>query len=187
MDLKTVASTLESFVKVAAIIIGGGWAYWKFVRQRANEPATDIDIDVRFVGKQDGQLIIEITVTLENKSQVRLKYEDFQVTARYLLRGDKVEDGGHRIRHQLKFPRTIDERIGGEKRFFSNVEYINPKQVFRHRYITSIPAEATFLWVQTKFFFDLKVQEKCDSQRIFMVPQHEDIGGIQSAQPQNRY
>ena len=89
-----------------------------------------MDIDVRFVGKQDGKWLVEITVLLENKSQVRLKYEDFQITARYLLPGDKVEDGGHRIHHQLHFPRTIDERIGGEKRYFSNAEYINPKQVF---------------------------------------------------------
>jgi hypothetical protein len=63
-----------------------------------------------------------------------------------------------------------DQRLGGEKRFFSNVEYINPKQEFRHRYVTFIPAEATFVWVQTKFFFQLDGREKCDSQRIFRVP-----------------
>ena len=170
---KDLASTVESFVKIAAIVFGGAWAYWKFIVQRANEPASDMDIDVRFVGKQDGKWLVEITVLLENKSQVRLKYEDFQITARYLLPGDKVEDGGHRIHHQLHFPRTIDERIGGEKRYFSNAEYINPKQVFRHRYVTALPDKATFLWVQTKFFFDLKGREKCDSQKIFRVPENE--------------
>jgi hypothetical protein len=72
MDWKDIASTIESFVKVATIAIGAVWAYWKFVRQRANEPATDMDIDVRFVGKQDSKWIVEITVMLENKSQVRL-------------------------------------------------------------------------------------------------------------------
>lgn len=83
-------------MKVAAIIIGSGWAYWKFVHHRANEPATEMDVEVRFVGKQDCQWIIEITVVLENKRQARLKYEDFQIMARYLLPGDKLEDGGHR-------------------------------------------------------------------------------------------
>jgi hypothetical protein len=142
----------------------------------ANEPATDMDIDVRFIGKQDGKWIIEITVNLENKSQVRLKYENFEIRARYLLPEDTVDDGGHKIHHQLNFPRNIDERLCGEKRFFSNAEYINPKQNFKHRYITWIPGEATFLWVQTKFFFDLKVREKCDGQRIFRVPQSETSG-----------
>jgi hypothetical protein len=110
---------------------------------------------------------------LANKSQVRLRYEEFQITARYLLPEDKVEDGDHRIHHQLQFPRNIDQRIGGEKRYFSNAEYINPKQLFRHRYVTFIPGEATFLWVQTKFFFDLKGREKCDSQKILRVPESE--------------
>lgn len=171
MDIKTVFDMVESGVKVAAIIIGGGWTYWKFVIQRANEPATDLDLDVNFVGKQDAKWIIEITVTLENKSQVRLRYQEFQITARYLLRGDKVEDGeGQKLNYQLSAPRTIDDRIGDKKRFFSNVEYINPKQVFRQRYITYIPGDAAFLWIQTKFFFRLKGKEKVNSQRIFRVP-----------------
>lgn len=64
MGIKTISDIVESGVKVAAIIIGAGWAYWKFVIQRASEPATDLDIGVNFVGKQDGKWIIEITVTL---------------------------------------------------------------------------------------------------------------------------
>jgi len=171
MDVKTFASISESFVKTAAIIFGALWAYWKFVRQRANEPATDMDVDVKFVGKQGGQWIIEITVTLANKSQVQLAYDNFQITARYLLPGDAIEDGEHKIHHQMKCPRTIDDRIGGEKRYFSNTQYINPKQEFRHRYVTFIPEQATFLWLQAKFLFDLKGTVKIDGQRIFRAPQ----------------
>jgi hypothetical protein len=172
MDIKTVFDIVESGVKVAAIIIGASWTYWKFVIQRESEPATDLDIDVNFVGKQDTKWIIEITVTLENKSQARLKFEkNFQVTARYLLAGDKVEDGSETLKYQLSAPRTIDDRIRAE-RFFANVEYINPRQVFRQRYITYIPGDATFLWIQTKFFFHLKRRkEKVNSQRIFRVPE----------------
>jgi hypothetical protein len=170
MDTKTAFDIVESAVKVAAIVVGGSWTYWRFVIQRAGEPATDLDIDVEFVGKQDSKWIVEITVTLENKSEVRLEYRDFQIVARYLLPGDTVEDGSPRVKYQLSAPRTIDERIASEKRFFANVEYINPKQVFRQRYITYIPGDASFLWIQTKFFFPLKQMEKVNSQRIFRVP-----------------
>lgn len=173
MDLKTITEVTESIVKVAAVLVGAGWSYWKFVIQRANEPATDIDIGVNFVGKQQGQWIIEVTVTLENKSLVRLRYEDFQLTVRYLLPEDGVEDGGPKVNHQLRAWRTIDERIGGGKRYFSNVEYINPKQVFRQRYITYVPGDTTFVWIQTKFFFQLKGREKVNSQKIFGVPKEQ--------------
>ena len=55
--IKTIAAVLQ----VLALIVAGGWAYWKFIHQRMNEPAADIDIDLKFVGKQDGKWIIEIT------------------------------------------------------------------------------------------------------------------------------
>jgi hypothetical protein len=183
MDIKTVFDSVESGVKVAAIIIGASWTYWKFVIQRESEPATDLDIDVNFVGKQDAKWIIEITVTLENKSQVRLKYQDFQIMARYLLPADAVEDGGSKLNYQLSAPRTIDERIGNEKRFFANVEYINPKQIFRQRYITYIPGDATFLWIQTKFFFRLNGVEKVNGQRVFRVPQEIILAGTSPNYP----
>lgn len=87
---------------------------------------------------------------------------------------DKVEDSDHpKLNYQLKALRTTDDRIDGKKRHFTNVEYINSKQVFRQRYITYIPADPTFLWIQTKFSFKLKGEEKVDSQRIFRVPNEE--------------
>jgi hypothetical protein len=86
----------------------------------------------------------------------------------------------------LKFPRTTDERLPKkgeerEKRFFANAEYLNPNQAFKHRYITSIPIDATLLWVQCKFALmrkswfrkpeeDTTKHIRVNSQRIFRVP-----------------
>jgi hypothetical protein len=165
---------LPGYIQALAVIIAGGWAYRKFIYQRQQEPATDIDIDLRFIGIQDNQWVIEVTSFLENKSLVRVSYEDFQISIRYLLPDDRVEDGDRTILHQLNFPRTIDERIKA-KRFFGNVDYLNPKQQFKHRYITSIPGNATFAWVQCKFFFKIGRRKiKSNSERIFRVPAKED-------------
>jgi len=167
MDVKTVFDIVESGVKTE-IIIGASWTYWKFVIQRASEPATNLDIDVKFVGKQDSKWIIEITATLENKSQARLEYKDLQITARYFLAGDKIEDGGPQIKYQLNAPRSIDERIGGKERFFVTPPYINPTQLFRHRYVTYISGDATFVWIQTKLSIHPKGGwQKVNAQRIF--------------------
>jgi hypothetical protein len=107
----------------------------------------------------------------------------FQVTTEDLLPDDEVEDGGPKLNYQLSVLRTIDARIGGEKRYFANVEYINPKQVFQQRYITYIPGDATFLWIQTKFFFQLKGKEKVNSQRIFRVPNEVVSAGTGAQTP----
>ena len=189
----TIGSLLPSYIQAGALVTAGIWAYFRFVLQRGNEPACDIDIDVRFVGKQDGKWIIEITSFLTNRSLVRVEYRDLQVTLRYLRPEDKVEDGGEKLLYQLKFPRTTDELIHPAKRSFANAEYLNPNQAFKHRYITSIPIEATFLWVQCKLAVmrkpllkhhepgeeaqaekpNEKNSVKVNSQRIFRVPGKE--------------
>src|SRR5688572_25823048 len=124
MDTSDILKLLPEYLKVVALIIGGLWVYWKFIRQRENEPAADIDIDVKFVGIQNNQWIIEVTSFVENKSLVKHKYTHFQVTVRYLLPDDKIEDSNKdNVNFQLHCPRTIDDRINGKKRLFHNVEY----------------------------------------------------------------
>ena len=174
MSETSIVSVLPAYIQSVGLIVGGWWAYRKFIRRREDEPATDIDVEVKFIGKQDAKWIIEITSFLKNQSLVRVEYEKFEVRIRYLMMGDKVEDGGEKIKYQLNFPRTIDERISGGKRFFENADYLNPKQEFRHRYITAIPVDATFVWAQCKL--DLKLRPKpvkINAQRIFRVPESE--------------
>ena len=68
---------IPEYLKAFSIIIAGIWVYWKFIYQREKEPAADIDIDVRFVGIQNENWIVEVTSFMSNKSLVRLTYTDF--------------------------------------------------------------------------------------------------------------
>ena len=171
MTVKDVVDIVSSLIQSVGLVLAAGWAYWKFVLQREAEPATDIDVDLAFIGTQKKNWIVQVTATLANKSQVRLGYKDFQVTLRYLLAGDMVEDGDDKLGYQLRSSHTIDERISGKKRFFANSVFINPKQEFRHRYVTFLPGDATFAWVQCKDVYDLGGHPyKTNTQRIFRVP-----------------
>jgi hypothetical protein len=187
------AELIPEYVKAGALIVGAAWAYWKFIYQRQKEPATDIDVALEFVGVQSEKWIIEVTCFLENRSLVRHTYRNFQVKIRYLEHMDEITDGSKDIYYQLQMKKKIDDRINprpgeketddrGEKakRFFAGVDdpkneqnYINPKQQFRHRYITWIPISATFVWVKCEFEFDFDVEglpKKMNTQRIFRVP-----------------
>ncbi|MGH9931589.1 MAG: hypothetical protein ACREA9_20470 [Pyrinomonadaceae bacterium] len=171
---------LPEYVKAFALIVGAAWAYWKFIYQRQREPATDIDVDLKFVGVQKEKWIIEVTCFLENKSLVRHTYRDFQVKIRYLEHTDEITDGSKEIYYQLQAEKKIDARIEKAKRFFAGVDdsktnqnYINPRQQFRHRYITWIPRSATFVWVKCEFDFGVGRRgkpQKMNTQRIFRVP-----------------
>jgi hypothetical protein len=54
--LSDIAKVIESL----AVVVGGGWAYWQFVVRRESEPATDLDVDLSFVGVQNGQWIVQV-------------------------------------------------------------------------------------------------------------------------------
>lgn len=171
MTAKDTVEIVSSLVQSVGLLLAAGWAYWKFILQREAEPATDIDVDLAFVGIQKKHWIIQVTATLANKSQVRLEYKDFQVVVRYLLADEPIEDGDEKVGYQLRAELTIDQRISGRERFFSNSVFINPKQEFRHRYVTFLPDNATFAWVQCKYFHSLGGQTyKTNTQRIFRVP-----------------
>ena len=50
MDIKTVFDSVESGVKVAAIIIGASWTYWKFVIPKfEGEIPTKLRIELQYI------------------------------------------------------------------------------------------------------------------------------------------
>ncbi len=191
---------LISVLQYLALIVSAAWIYRLYLIRREGEPGGELEINVDFVGKQNAKWLIEVSAILTNKSFVRHKYENFQVVVRFLKPEDIIEDripdhNKKPTNYQINCPRTIDERIDGKKRYFSNAEYINPRLSFRHSYITFVPEEATFIWVQCKLQFYTKPhwlawknnKEKKNAQKLFKVPREEsgkDVMSIENTSPE---
>jgi hypothetical protein len=170
-ELKDIMSIIQSTVHIMAFLAAGIWAYVKFVLRREKEPRAEFDVDLKFVGVQDEFWLVEVSAFVENKGQVRHPVNNFSVRLRYLLHGDKVEDGLENIGYQLKLPHTIDERIENKKRYFwSKDEYIDPGSKHRNSYITALPVEATFVLAMSKFHYKNRV---FPIQKLFRVPERE--------------
>lgn len=153
--MDSIATVVPDYITAIAIVVGGLWAYVRYFHERSDEPATNIDVDVRFVGAQNHACLVEVDVTLENKSLVRHYYHDFRLNMRYLTPSDPIVDGHERLAYQVLFPHSIDTRLEGNvKRHFPNAEYINPRQTFHHRYVTFVPVDATFVRVHCVFTVD---------------------------------
>jgi hypothetical protein len=170
---------IDLFLSTAFPIAAAVWVVWQFLIRREAVPGAELSIDVEFVSRQDHSWVIEVVATLTNQSLVRHWYKNFRLSVRYLLPEDSLRDGGEKINHQLLCTRTIDERIGGARRYFANSTYIDPKLTFRHSYVTFVPVEATVIWVQCNLqfpgrrrWYDWKpVMETKNLQRVFGVPQ----------------
>ena len=51
------AGGVESVATVAALIVGGYWAYLRFIKQRENYAFIEFTVDMNFAGKQgDGRI-----------------------------------------------------------------------------------------------------------------------------------
>ena len=188
-------SALEVLLAAMGLIASGAWASWLLLVRREVEPSTELSIEVSFAGIQDHQWLIEVAAILSNRGLVRQFYRDFQLSVRYLLPADEIHDSDvERLKHQIHFPHSIDTRIG-TKRLYPNAVYINPKLTFRHSYITSVPQEATFVWVSCKFmfrtrehWFSLRTTEHLkNAQRLFRVPRQNScqVNGLSTPESPN--
>src|SRR5688572_30651737 len=88
------ASTIESFATVLALLIGGVWTYQRFVRTRESHPKIEFSVDVTFVVKQGGKWLSEAIALVENKGLVRHDIVQFTFSIRYLLPTDPIEAQG---------------------------------------------------------------------------------------------
>jgi hypothetical protein len=172
---RTIATAAGSGLVTA---VPAAWILFRFLLRREAEPGAELNLDVDFVGRQDGQWLIEVVAKLTNKGAVRHEYSEFRVVVRYLLPGEKITDGPDKTNYQLLCNSTINDRIGGRARYYANASFIDPGLTFRHSYVTFVPENATFLLVQLKLVFTRrdswrpwkKIEETKNTQRLIAVP-----------------
>ncbi|HEY3898253.1 MAG TPA: hypothetical protein VGM54_06555 [Chthoniobacter sp.] len=58
----------KDFAETLAILVGGGWAFWKFCLRREGKPALEIDLIFNVIPEQVGSFLAVFDVTLTNKS-----------------------------------------------------------------------------------------------------------------------
>jgi len=162
-EFKNLVDAIYAIVSTLAIVIGGSWAYWKFVIQKEREPRAEFDLMAEFIGRQDGKWLLEVSGRLVNKGKVRHKMENATMNVRYVLPNDPVvESQEDRQFHQVLFPHSIGRR----KIWWDS--YIDPGLEFRNSYVTWVPAEATYILLLCKFQYGN--ERVWPAQRVLKVP-----------------
>ena len=149
MDWEKIAliiNSLSSLATILALIIGGIWAYLRFVRQVEYFPHIEFGVDIQFVGLQNSEWLVELQALINNKGSVRHEIHDFQFDLRYLKKSDKLQDGDEKIGHQTFIPHLLKEESWVEY-----ITFVDPGNNGRYSYITTIPKDATFLLLHGRF------------------------------------
>ena len=84
-DTKTIAEIIESFVTVAALVIGGVWTYFLFVRNRLGLPQVQIAITPQEVLLPDGKRLIHAALSVKNLGNVILKSDYAELRLRSVV------------------------------------------------------------------------------------------------------
>ena len=83
-EAKAIGAVLESYFTIAAIIAGGFWTYWMFIRQRYRYPWLKTDINVSPVQIPNGW-ILHANVGMENRGAVIAKVAMAELRIRQIV------------------------------------------------------------------------------------------------------
>ncbi len=142
MDLSQLSfllGSIESLATVIALIVGGLWAYRRFVRQREDYPHIDFTVDLKFVAVHGDSWIVEIIACLENKGCVQHQISDFDFDLRYLEHSDELQLAD-RFGGQVLFPHKAAQGSWLPEDW--GYTFIEPGIRTHYSYIAALPAQA---------------------------------------------
>jgi len=146
---KDLAGIVQTIVQTAAVGVAGWWAYRKFVRRREDFPHVEFTVSIIVLGREQDQLLVELTATIENKGSVRHEMTDVSFDLRCVLRGERLELGDARINHQVLFGQVVQQGSWIPTSWEST--FIEPQTRQRYSFIAQAPRSASFLLLHGRF------------------------------------
>jgi hypothetical protein len=138
--LKDLASIIQSLVTAFALVIGGIWAYRRYVLEENRFAHVETSAEINFVGLHGEYWIAELKAVLNNKGKVQHKIKNFGFDLNALFSGENVnlapKWGG-----QVNFPHEIAKGSLLPKSFRYFV--IGPGVTAKYSFVTRVPKHAS--------------------------------------------
>lgn len=157
-DLATFASTVADAAEVLALLVGGAWAYLRFVWARDRHPRVTLSTGFTVLGPQgqgmDEQVLGVVTVTVRNHGGVRLRFRRATVTVLRLALTDTLQDGGTRLLGQPVF--RDDTGVKDRPLFPAAWEYsfVDAGGENTYRSVVRLPTDTSYVLVQARFQYE---------------------------------
>ena len=171
LDLKETSEIAKNFATVLAILVGGGWTFWRFVLQREAQAKVEFDVDIKIIGEHDGELIIELITTIENKGLVRHRISNFSFDLLFMTDKDAIIDGDERINFQLLFQKKIDKRKWVPHDWY--IPYIDAGVKQSFRYLTHLPVATKFVVLYSTFRHPTTKKDFHTAQQLSKLNRHQ--------------
>lgn len=169
-EWKNLAAAIQSFVTALSLIVGGLWAYRRYVRNEERYPNIEFSADLNFIGKQADWWIVELIATIQNKGKVQHRMSEFRFDLNALYPGDPV-DISERWGNQVDFRRPVAEGSFLPSRF--GFFFVDPGVTAKYSYVARVPTEAAFLILHCWFNYSDPRKVGHTAERTVQVPNGE--------------
>ncbi len=170
MDLNYWESLAEIVSKTATalgVLIGGGWALWKFGIHREAHAKIEFELELNVVGYQAESILVEIIAKVTNKGLVRHWLRDLRFDLLSLSKDASVVMGDHKINEQVLFQPIIKKRYWIPPDWLNS--FIDAGVCQRYTYITAAPMDAKYLLVYAKFKYPDSESDFHTAQKVWSI------------------
>ena len=181
-DFKNYTAGWQSIATIAALLVGGIWTWQRFFQFREGKPKIDLELEVNFVRRQMGKLVVTVEALLENKAKIRHKFKDFTFDIRYTLPSDELENAiskdkaGQDIALSLKFPHSAAKGscLDDAEDLDARMDYgaLEPGESDRWTFVACLPQDATMIRAWSELY-DEQSEESLEATRVWAGPKDE--------------
>jgi hypothetical protein len=168
---------IKNIIEGLAIIVGGGWALYRFGLFREKYPSMEISNGFNYIGENSNEYLVELFCFVENKGKVRKWIAPFDFELLFLKENNNFEHIPE-LNEEVRFNRFLHKMTldGNRKPWVHPLWYIPfvdgmSKRRFHH--ITSIPKDYKFLILNTRFI-DFNSKKTAVNYIISLVDKESD-------------
>jgi len=144
-------SIIKNIIEALAIIVGGGWALYRFGLFRERFPSMELENGVNYIGENSQEYLLELYCIIENKGKVR----KWLVPLQFYFSFNKNNEAFTRysnLNDEISFNHGISEKY----RIYWvsptwHIPFVDGGSKKRFNYLTSIPKDSEFLYLYTRF------------------------------------
>jgi hypothetical protein len=159
--ITTWLNVVTSAVAMLAVLIGGLWAYTKFILERGLLPPVEFTLDCDRLGVQGEKQLVEILLHLKNMGNSTLVAEDIQTRLRYITSEDEMavfSDAAKPTFGRVNFPHSHSKAILDNDPDSPSLipvlnydTFVQPGVDQAYTLVTALPRSATYLLVWAQF------------------------------------
>ena len=169
----TIVGVIESIVKTVALLIGGAWAFWRYVYQGEFKRRVEFNVDVDFIAEHRDVWLVELVASVQNKGLVTHQIENFSFKLRCIFPEDAVEEAGERANFQTNLPHKLKAGTWLPNNWGNT--FVRPGICTRYVFVTAVPKRAVAVVLSGHFQYPEK-HSFHTAVKLAKVPAAGDLG-----------